>query len=500
MTADVPYGQAKQAILAMISNLPFITPKQLQRVFGLQGDSSLNRHLIALRDEGLINDITAAAPDGRPPTRLYLTDRGLAAAARFQRQDVRGLVRRLGLSRNGLLKLIPKLPLLDAAYDLLGSVMRSGTGCPELWVCQRPFWRSYRPRLGRTKTTVQLPLGVTVAWDGRFKLECLLLPDAGIVSPHHHRLLVSKLMELRQVLYGHLPVLVVMTQAGRKQAWSTVIQAEAARRGEPRLEAVIVSTTSVDEQLRQQLASWMEQVVPGQKKDVVALPVLGEDPKPTHILGDRLELDDLSTRLLQLVPTERRGLWLVGRSAGITEQDLNLLEDRPEYEHRKRLFGRGFLKTKVMTTRPLDGKEVRPFDTLALTSDGFAAVAGQSVLPTWQVRRQLVDGDYVAREVRRKHESSVRPQQRKKKRQRQNAIDVHPFHMLGAIWPITNLLRRAKENRQAKGWDDAVIDWQSEVFAYHGSLRPDGYVQYQHWGDIYAAFIEFDCGTVNDLQ
>src|SRR5579883_1728481 len=112
MNGNLSYSEAKQGILAMLTKLPFITPKQLQRVFGLQGDSNLNRHLIVLHKDGVINSITAASPDGRPPARLYLTDTGLSAAARLQGADVRELVRRLGLSRKRLLKLVPQLPLL----------------------------------------------------------------------------------------------------------------------------------------------------------------------------------------------------------------------------------------------------------------------------------------------------------------------------------------------------------------------------------------------------
>jgi hypothetical protein len=132
----------------------------------------------------------------------------------------------------------------------------------------------------------------------------------------------------------------------------------------------------------------------------------------------------------------------------------------------------GFLTSSCSGFRDPGTQDVHGVEMLELTRDGFVALASQCALPPSEVRRHLAARDGTDLQA-----------------DRFNGLERHLFHTRGAIWPVRDLLRAAEKARRERGSDDAVVDWQGEVFAARGLLRPDGYVLYRQACKLYGAFI-----------
>ncbi|HEY7063771.1 MAG TPA: winged helix-turn-helix transcriptional regulator [Chloroflexota bacterium] len=383
---------AQRRLLLLLASLPLLPEAVMERLAGLQGGASLYRELQCLAGARLLATISPPIRPGHASRLWYLTDLGLAAVALDQRVDIEQLARRNRLRAVDLLALIAGLPRLLATYELLGALVASRPGPPNLLAWERPWRRRYQRPTAKTPSTAALPAYAALAWGsatGRY----LLLPDLQTVPLAHYRTALRDLFTVRNLSHGDLPTLLVATgDSGRAAAWLALLEDVRWGRAEAPLTACIATwegLRAAPEVLARQ-AGEGRQSVEGLVQRVRVRPegrTHRAGPLP-RLVGDALHpatplhaAGGLGQVALDLSAADRVLLELVGRHPFLTPNRLAIVLDWSTQAVRRRL--RRLLDQELI--RLLGPGELRKaaagLELAELTTTGLALVAGQQGFP-----------------------------------------------------------------------------------------------------------------------
>jgi hypothetical protein len=139
--------------------------------------------------------------------------------------------------------------------------------------------------------------------------------------------------------------------------------------------------------------------------------------------------------------------------------------------------------TRDGLVRLLDESEVRDTGRLGLTeltADGFRLVASRLGLPPGAAVQHLgLGGGGPDQPIG----------------QRSSLLRTLP-HTRGVNALFVGLCRTAR-TLATTGLNDALLEWRSAAACSRGRVRPDGYGVYQHRGEAYGFFLEYDRGTMS---
>ena len=485
-------GHERSELLSLIAHLPFIGERSLRLLFGHRGPGSIDRRLRFLLESDLVATVSLATSDGRPARLFHLTDLGLATLAYGRHRDVSQLARRYGIDRAGLHALIPRLPIVEATYDLIGALTFAlGTDGTRARL-ERPWRRRFGTLTSKAPVAVELPVRVAFPSTGG-TLDCLLLPDLGTFVPHHHRHMLRKLMWFRR-LSGSLPLLVISTgDECTGASWLRVMDDLAHEQGDLPLSAIVLDPSDTGD-IRQRAAAFVTREaspIPGRRWK--AMRRIANDEAVPEVVGNPLLKETDSVRSdLTLTPEDRAVIDVIGRYPLLLQKDVCVLRECSREEAQRRCERLIRLEFVRKGPPPRDPKETGEEDkyqqaiqaphvekayVLQLTKNGFKAGAGKSALPIEVVRRKL-------------HGADGTTQQKK----REGRLFAQFDHTRGVVRFFTGLIEQAAFHRTL-GEDDALLDWQSEAFCSRRGLWPDGYGVYKRHGHRFGFFLEYDRAT-----
>ena len=166
-----------RSLLATVARLPFVCEGVLEQLVGVKR-GSLDRFLADSLDHGLLAAITPPLTAGHNPRLFHLTDLGLAVLALVDGVEPGALAIATETSRAQLLRLLPSLPALQDAYQLLGAIAASRSEPPALLRWEWPWRCRYHRRTNKSPVWFQFPALAQVQWRAN-GLECFLVPDRG---------------------------------------------------------------------------------------------------------------------------------------------------------------------------------------------------------------------------------------------------------------------------------------------------------------------------------
>ena len=489
--ASLKERDSDRRTLLLLARLPFVYAKVIEQLAGLRGGASVYRSLERLEEAGLVANVRPPLRPGYAPCLYYLTDLGIATVAIDQGCEPDHLARRNRLRGRDLLALLPGLPQLVAAYELLGALAAARAGRPDLLAWERPWRRRYQRPTAKAPVAVALPAYAAFAWESTTGAY-LLLPDLGGTPLRLYRAALDHLLALRGVQGAEFPTLVVATGDHRRAAaWRELI--EEVRRA--RREAPLAACVTTWDELRagsEALASlsntgplprdWLIQLVRLQpltpRHPTGILPELVGDALAP--LGPSSAIDSLGRVALGLAPADRALLDLIGRHPFLPLERLARVHGwdlRWARERRNRLIGLGLMR---LVEACEVSAEAAASELVELTADGLALVAAQLGLS-------------LGRAVRHLGLAGGGPEQSMGVRRR---LLVSLAHTLGADAIFVSLVCTAKK-LAAQGSDDALVEWRNAAACTRGHLRPDGYGLYRHAGQLYGFFLEYDRGTMS---
>jgi len=473
--ASLEKRESDRRTLLLLARLPFVYAKVIERLAGLRGGASVYRSLERLEGAGLVAAIRPPLRPGYAPRLHYLTDLGIATVAVDQGREPEHLARRNRLRGRDLLALLPGLPQLVAAYELLGALAAARPGRPDLLAWERPWRRRYQRPTAKAPVAIELPAYAAFAWEGACGAY-LLLPDLGGAPLRLYRAALDHLLALRGVQGAELPALVVATGDQRRAAaWGDLIEAVRRARREARLAACVAtwdelradpealaSLGNIDplprDRLIQQvrLRSLRARRPAGVLPELVGQPLATPGVSPPDSLGRvALGLGAADRALLDLIG--RHPFLPLGRLAQVRGWDLRWARER-----RDRLIGQGLMR---LVEACEVGAEAAAAELVELTADGLALVAAQHGLsPGRAVRHLGLAGGGPERPIgaRRRLLASL-------------------AHTLSTDAIFVSLICTARK-LAALGSDDALMEWRNAAACSRGHLRPDGYGLYRHTG------------------
>ncbi|HVC31903.1 MAG TPA: replication-relaxation family protein [Chloroflexota bacterium] len=473
--------------LLLLARLPLVPPRLIQRLEGTAGGASGYRSLARLAKAELVTGLRVPLRPGSAPRLLFVTDLGLAAVALDQGIDGRDLARRNRLRTADLLALLPGLPHLLAAYELLGLLATSHPGRPNLLAWERPWRRRGERRGANRSVSVSLPAYAALSWDDEWGA-FLLVPDRGTFPLRLYRHTLRRLLIVRQILGDVLPLLVVATTgAERARAWRELLD-DVARDGRADPLAARVATwetASVD------LAGPWPDVGPGAPGPSARAASPPLHPSKSLPAGRRIPLqvgDDVtrppatggaarvSLAAAYLSPEDHRLLALIGHHPILPLCAMaDVLGWTPAVtRHRCRYL------VELGLARLVDAGEVGAKEATIglaeLTRDGLRLVASWQGLPlTVAVRENGLVGGGPIEPVGGRYQ-----------------LLSHLAHTLGADAVFVALIASAR--RQG----GALVEWRNAAACARGRVRPDGYGLYCHGQQGYGFFLEYDRGTMGE--
>jgi hypothetical protein len=478
--------------LLLLTRLPLIWAEAIARLDGLQGPSSIYRCLGRLEAAALIRTIRPALRPGTFPRLAYLTDLGLATIAVDQGVEVRDLATRNGLTRSGLLRLLPGLPHLVSVYELLAALAAARPGCPDLLEWERPWRRRYHRASAKAAVHLKLPAYAALCW-GDTAQEFLLLPDLATFPLREYETTVRRMAELRAREVDALPVLVVGTTDNRRaSAWNRLVDEVCRAQREARLAVRVARWSSLRDDLdrtRQISATHaasdsvpvsrvtLERILPRScTKPVPRLvgPGLESSIFPNEARAER-QAEPLT---LVLAPTDYSLLDLVGRHPFLSAEDMAAFfgwKGALARWHLNRLVSLGLM-------RPVSQDEVCSIGALPtlveLTGQGLELIAAhQGLTLALAVRVNGLVGGGPDNPVGRR--ASLL-------RNREHTMGVN--HVFARIAASARRLAMA-------GGDDALVEWRPAAACAGRGVHPDGYGIYHRSGKLNGFFLEYDRGT-----
>lgn len=473
-------------LLSLLAHLPLADALLLARLVGVEQETAVYHHLHLLRRAGLIAAIRIPLGTGSSPHRFHLADLGLATLALDWGCEPVALARRFHLRRADLFALLPGLPQLAAAYEVLGALAASQPGRPSLLAWERPWRARWRRPTAKTWSSVSLPVCARLSWDGTPQVY-LFIPDLETIPMRLYRTMLDRLLLFRRVQRSPLPPLVVVTGHRRVARWNELLQ-ETARE---RLDRPLVASVAA----WQDLPTALEHVVaqnPAEAQHIdnaaspMHLPPLrrrpGNTPLP-HLVGSPLGYAssnlDGNTVALTLSPAQRLFLDLVARHPFLGPEHMaTVLGWQVETVRRRRNQLRAAGLVRLLT--PEEIAEEASKELPEVTGAGLRLLAAQLGLTvTTAVRVHGLVGGGPEQPI------GVR-----------DSLIRNLAHTIGADELFVGLYRTAHD-RARDGADDAVTVWHSAAACSRRHLRPDGYGTYRRDGHFYGFFLEYDRGTMN---
>src|SRR5438093_4696091 len=111
-------------VLLTVARLPFVSETVLEQMAGVER-GSLGRVVAELLGLGLLGALSPALTAGHNPRLFHLTDLGLATVGLSEGIEPGPLAKQMGVTRSHLISLVPSLPALLDAYQLLGAIAAS---------------------------------------------------------------------------------------------------------------------------------------------------------------------------------------------------------------------------------------------------------------------------------------------------------------------------------------------------------------------------------------
>lgn len=477
--------------LLLLTRLPFVYAKVIEHLSGLRGGASVYRSLHRLAGARLVATIRPPLRPGHVPRLHYLTDLGIATVALDQGVDPEDLARRNRLRGRDLLALLPELPQLMAAYELLGMLAAAGRGRPDLLAWERPWRRRYQRPTAKAPVSVALPAYAAFAW-GSAAGAYLLLPDLGGVPLHVYRTTLGHLLLLRSLRCADFPTLVIATSdLGRVAAWRDLIEEVRRARREAPLAACVTTWHELraDPEALGGLCS--REPLSGTRliRQLRLRPLRARHAASSlpELVGEALAASGSSHGAGRLGPValglgaaDRRLLDHVGRHSFLPIERLTALlgwEPKWTRERRNRLIDAGLMR---LVPASEVGAEAAAAELVELTAGGLALVAAQHGLsPGAAVRHLGLAGGGPG------HPFGAR-----------RKLLANLAHTIGADAMFVSLVCVAKK-LAALGSDDALVEWRNAAACSRRYLRPDGYGLYRHAGRLYGFFLEYDRGTMS---
>jgi len=258
-------GPSGRAALQLLACCPRIPTDVVAVLLGMRHTSSAAQLLLRLQNADLVHAETAKPGPllGIRSVRLWslsavgrtiLLARGVGPMPKDQARLPYG-----GPDRPRDPRRQPDVPLLIAAYRLLGVVVSGLNKRVRVVAWEHPWVRSFRPAGQTRQRHARLPAAAVLVPNGESgtaysHVQVLLLPDLGTAPIARHRPLVRALLELRQEWWAadnrDEPLLVVATvdPAGterRAAAWRSLLQYVVLGSGEPPLRARVLGATDV---------------------------------------------------------------------------------------------------------------------------------------------------------------------------------------------------------------------------------------------------------------
>ena len=473
-------------LLSLLMHLPFADALLLARLDGLEQETAVYHHLNLLHRAGLIAATRIPLGPGSSPHRFHLTDLGLATLALDSGCEPSALARRFHLRRADLFALLPGLPQLTAAYEVLGALAASQPRRPSLLAWERPWHARWRSPTRKSWNSVSLPACARLSWDGRPQAY-LFIPDLEAFPMRLYRTILDRLLLLRRAQGSPLPPLVVVTGQGRVARWNELLRETARERLDRPLVASVVAWQDLPTALEHVTAQHSAEV---QHVDNTAPPIhlpplrhrRGNTPLP-HLVGSSLDDSpnhhDGNAVALKLSPAQRLLLDLVARHPFLRPQHMaTVLGWRVEAARRRRNQLRAAGLVRLLTPNEI-GEEASK-ELAEVTGAGLRLVAAQlglSVAAAVRVHGLVGGGPEQPIGVR---DSLIR----------------NLAHTTGADELFVGLYRTAHD-RARDGADDSVIIWHNAAACSRRHLRPDGYGTYRRHGQFYGFFLEYDRGTMN---
>ncbi len=496
-----------QWVLWTLARLPFLSEEVLEQLAGVTR-RGLYPRVNRLTRSRMVAAIAPSLVAGHNPRLLYLTDLGVATTAVLLGVEPEVFACRTGVSHRHLIRLIPKLPGLQATYRLLGALAVILPQPPSLQRWEQPWRPCYlRPT---TNTPSRVQVSAFAAFDVNRRLaRCVLVSDRGLVPMRAYRSVLNHLLTMRTMDSGSVPMLIVATDAGRRtRAWEAALQEAAEIHREAPLAACIAKWSDLRASLRAHGAIQLGSSVEPPSDVLSGLPRL-EDPRVSYripkIVGSLDEMDQRSPQVeerlawtsLSVSPADRQLLDLLGRHPFLSDGQLAVLIDRPVRtvrRQRRQLAKLGLVRTvgpeevpperatsadvEPGSSPPNRSRTVDGDDLAEVTETGLALVASQCGLSPKAAARLngLVGGG---------PERSVGPRQQ---------LLRHMEHTVQANNIFVNLvhsLRLASRDSH----EDAVVTWRSAAASARGALRPDWYAVVDHGQTSFGFFLEYDRGT-----
>jgi len=480
---------ADEAALELIGQLPLVPICQLVPLSGDRSDRTVYASVARLARRGLVSAIPGPAEPGKPRQRLLLiSNLGLAVLAWRRNVDPASLARFWRLGRTQSRVLVGQLPTLLSLYALLGLVAATGCGRARLRQWGRPGrWRPHWNGAGPARS-VTLPayaaLGWEVAGSAPTERRCLLVADAGGLTPVTLRRQLVGLARLHGTSARAAPTVVIATTSERRvRAWWV-------------LQEKVISSSRHASRLHVEVATWESWAARA-----------GRDPLRGRVDADSADGDDAPLSTLPRRDFEREGRpWLcVPRpidisqiAAGVRRWDL-----APRNRVVLDLIGRHpFLANAALAD--VLGRKVRwaRARRAELVRHGLARVVDPDELRgPLEGRRELVEvtvegmrmlagyvGLSLAASVRHHGLTGGGPKTPVGPRR---ALLANLAHTLGADVVFAAIARAARTQREG-----ALVEWRNAAACAHGRVRPDGYGLLRLGRHEYGFFLEFDRGTV----
>ncbi len=471
-------------ILSLLAHLPLADALLLSRLAGFQAETAVYHHLRHLQQSGLIAGVRLPLGPGSSPHRYHLTDLGLATLAFDWDCEPSVLATRYHLRRSDLLGLLPGIPQLAAAYEMLGALAAAHAGPPVLVAWERPWRRRYRRATAKTATSICLPAAVQLAWGGVCH-SYVLVPDLGTVPVHVYRSVLNRLLVFRGTPGSDLPPLLVATGRDRIAGWDQLLDETRRARWERPIAAHVVDWADLHTRLQDivQRNRGDGDRVPDMRRPA-NLPLLQRRRSGTplpRLVGPPLDAATgaCTAVIVTLSPAERALLDLVARHPFLTPDQLTSVTGwRVEKVRRRWNRLRAAELLRILTVEEV-GKE-------AWNERAEASGAGLRLVAAQQ-------GLTLAAAVRVHGLAGGGPEEPVGTRE---VLLRNLTHTAAADELFVGLYQIAREHAEVGG-DDAVVVWQNAAACSRRHLRPDGYGTYRHHDRLHGFFLECDRGTMN---
>ncbi len=480
-----------RCLLLLLVRLPFLWQAAIRQLYGV-ARTSISRRLERLESAGLVTTIQPPFKRGHSPQLYHPTDLGLAVVGLHLERDHVQLAKHLRLRRADLLACLPRLPHLLANYELLVHLAASQPGTPRLLAWERPWHRRFRSPSHKDEVTITAPIYTTIAWDGGEAVSAFLVPDLTTVPLDVYHPLISGLQVFREAIDGDAPPLLIVTQhEHRAIAWRKSIEAVARQRCEVPLTAWITTwealRTGLDPAAVRTLKSGKS--IDALFQRVPLQPVShSESGKPIRrVIGEPLAITSrgepegarLSRLALELTPTDRHLLDLIGRHPFLPSDSLAILSEtnaKTLRQRRNRLMARGLLRLAGAD----EIGDLAKRELVELTLDGLKLAAAQQGLT-------LMTAVHIGGLAGGGPKDSVgtRP-----------VLVKRLAHTLGTDAVFVHMALTARR-RRAAGWDDELVEWQNRTVASRRHFRPAGYGIYRYHGRLHDFFLDYGRSTIS---